>query len=122
MLLIIVTRFSFFVQSHTFSFSLSILHTSFSYVIIFLRHFSQTTISVKISNFLICVYRFELPCPIHEKDNFIENVYIVLSCLIKIVFIFNLVCFEPLSYFRRHYDICNITTLDLPEIMCCNYE
>ena len=24
-----------------------------------------------------------LICPIHEKDNFIENLYIVLSCLIK---------------------------------------
>ena len=31
----------------------------------------------------ICFCSFDLFCPILEKDNFIKNVYIVLSCLIK---------------------------------------
>ena len=43
----------FFVQSHTCSFSLCILHKSSSYIILFLHHFSQATISIEISNFLI---------------------------------------------------------------------
>ena len=40
----------------------------------------QAAVSIKISNLLIC---FDLSCPILEKDNVIENVYIVLSCLNK---------------------------------------
>ena len=43
----------FFVQSHTCSFSLCILHKSSYYIIFFLHHFSQATISIEISNFLI---------------------------------------------------------------------
>ena len=43
----------------------------------------QAAASVKISNLLICFCSFDLACPILEKDNFIENVYIVMSCLIK---------------------------------------
>ena len=39
--------------------------------------------SVNISNLLICFCSFELSCPIFEKDNSIEDLYIVLSCLIK---------------------------------------
>ena len=46
-------------------------------------HFYQVAIAVKISNLLICLCCFELFCAIFEKDNFIENLYIVLSCLIK---------------------------------------
>ena len=44
---------------------------------------SQAAISFKISNLLICFCSFDLSCPILGKDNFIENLYIVLSCLIK---------------------------------------
>ena len=40
-------------------------------------------ISMKISNSLICICSFDLSCPILKKDTFIENVYIVWSCLIK---------------------------------------
>ena len=45
-----------------------------------LINYSTTTIlSIMISYF--CT--FDLSCSILEKDNFIENLYIVLSCLIK---------------------------------------
>ena len=37
---------------------------------------------LKISNLLICFCSFHLSCPILEQDIFIENVYIVLYCLI----------------------------------------
>ena len=43
-------------------------------------HSSQAAVSFKISNFLTCICSFDLSCPILEKDNFIENVYIVLYC------------------------------------------
>ena len=45
--------------------------------------FYQAVIAIKIHNLLICFCSFELSCPIFEKDNFIENFYILLSCLIK---------------------------------------
>ena len=35
------------------------------------------------SNLLIFFCSFDLSCPVLEKDNFIENLYIVLSCVIK---------------------------------------
>ena len=43
----------------------------------------QGAIAIKISNLLICFCSFDLSCSILEKDNCIENLYIVLSCLIK---------------------------------------
>ena len=46
-------------------------------------HFCQAAVSIKISKLLICFCSFDLSCPILEKNNFIKNVYIVLSCLIK---------------------------------------
>ena len=49
----------------------------------FLHHFSQATISFKISNFLICFCSFDLSCPILEKDNFIKRYYIVLLGLLN---------------------------------------
>ena len=55
---------SYFVQSDTCSFFLSILHTSSSYVIIFLYHFSQATVSIKL---LICFCSIEMACPILER-------------------------------------------------------
>ena len=55
----------------------------YCYTISFLCHLSQASVTVKINNLLICFCSFDLFCPILEKDNFIENVYIVLSCLIK---------------------------------------
>ena len=78
--LLLLLLISPFVQYNTSSFSLSILRTSSSYVIIVLRHFSQATISVKISNFLICYCSFYLSCPTLEKHNFIKKLYIVLCC------------------------------------------
>ena len=52
--------------------------------IIFLYHFYQAAIAIKISILLICFCSFDLSCPILEKYIFIKkNVYIVLSCLIK---------------------------------------
>ena len=47
------------------------------------KHYCQAAFSIKISKLLICFCIFDLSCPIHEKDTFIENLYIVLSCLIK---------------------------------------
>ena len=35
------------------------------------------------SNLRICFCNFDLSCRIFQKDTFIENVYVVLSCLIK---------------------------------------
>ena len=68
----------------TCCFSVSILHMSFYYVIINLRNFCQAAVSIKISNLLICYFcSFDLSCPIFETDNFIENLDIVLFCLIK---------------------------------------
>ena len=43
----------------------------------------KATASFKISNLLICLFSFDLSCPILEQDNVIEILYIVLSCLIK---------------------------------------
>ena len=82
-----------FVQSHICSFSLSIQRTSYYYVIVFLRHFYhfyQAAVAIKISHLLICFCSFDLSCPKFEKKNiFIENLYIVLSCLIKIALVFS---------------------------------
>ena len=46
-------------------------------------HFSKAAISIKISILLINFCSFDLFCAILEKDNFIEILYIVLSCPIK---------------------------------------
>ena len=51
-------------------------------------------VAARIRNLHICFCSFELSCPILEKDNFIENVFIALSCLIKQRSFFNLVCFN----------------------------
>ena len=48
-----------------------------------LFNFSHAAISIKISNLPNCFSSSDLSCSIFEKDNFIENLYIVLSCLIK---------------------------------------
>ena len=42
-------------------------------------YFYQAAVAIKISNLLICFCRFDLSCPILEKDIFIENLYTVLS-------------------------------------------
>ena len=68
-----------FVKSLTCSFSLCILHTSYSYVII-LHHFSQPSVSVKVS-VLVCFCSFDLSCSVLEKDNFIKKN--ILYCLVK---------------------------------------
>ena len=49
---------------------------------VILRYFSQAAVSVKISNLLSCFCSFDLSCSILEIDNFMKNLYIVLSCLI----------------------------------------
>ena len=46
-------------------------------------NFSQATVSVKINNFLIFFYSFDLSFSVLENDNSVENVYFVLSSLIK---------------------------------------
>ena len=50
------------------------------YIYMYVYLFYQASVVIKISNLLICF--FDLSCTILLKDNFIENVYIVLSCLI----------------------------------------
>ena len=45
----------------------------------YLCYVCQATMSVKISNLLICFCSFDLSCPILEKHILIENLYIVLS-------------------------------------------
>ena len=46
-------------------------------------HYGKVAVSIKLSNLLICFCSFDLSYPVLEKDDFIKNVYIVLSCLIK---------------------------------------
>ena len=43
-----------------------------------LPHCCHAAVSIKISNLPICFCSFDLSCPLQEKDNFIENLYIVL--------------------------------------------
>ena len=43
-----------------------------------LFNFSHAAMSIKISNLPICFSSSDLSCSIFEKDNFIENLYIVL--------------------------------------------
>ena len=45
-------------------------------------NFCQATVSLKISNLLICFCSFDLSCPVLEKDNCIEYFYNE-NCLIK---------------------------------------
>ena len=59
------------------SLSLSMLRMSSYYVVIFLHHFYQAAVAIKISNLLISFCSFDLSCPILEKDIFIERLYIV---------------------------------------------
>ena len=47
--------------------------------IILFNYSTSTILSIKISYFRICFCTFDLSCSILEKDNFIENVCIVLS-------------------------------------------
>ena len=44
------------------------------------HHYYQAAITIRISNSYFC--SFDLSCPILQKDNNIENLYIVLSRLI----------------------------------------
>ena len=44
-----------------------------------MEEITAIAIAIKISNLLIYFCSFELSCPILEKDNFIEHLYIVLS-------------------------------------------
>ena len=67
-------------------FSLSILYMSSYYVIIFLRHFCQAAISVKISNLFICFCNFDLSCLILEKRLFYKNILYCLVFLSSILF------------------------------------
>ena len=53
------------------------------YIIIFLHHFYLAAVSIKISNLLICFRWFDFSCPVLEKENVIESLYIVLFWFIK---------------------------------------
>ena len=39
----------------------------------------QSAVSFNFSNLLICFCSFQFFCPIFEKDNFINNLYVILS-------------------------------------------
>ena len=82
-----------------------VLRTSSYYVSIFLRHFYKAAVAIKISNLLICFCSFELTCPKLEKYIFIENLYIVLSCLI----ILKSVLYKPCLF--RPTDNVTLTTV-----------
>ena len=69
------------IKSHTCPFSVSILHTSSYYIITFLTHFCQAAGSIKIRNLLICFCILDFSCLILEKDNFIENLFLVAVCV-----------------------------------------
>ena len=71
--------------SNTTSVIKHIYHADIDFmVIILLRNFSYAAVSIKISNIHISFSSFDMSCLILEKDNnFIENLYIVLSCLVK---------------------------------------
>ena len=43
----------------------------------------EAAVTVEISKLLICLCGFDLFCPLRDKNNSIENLYIALSCPIK---------------------------------------
>ena len=43
----------------------------------------QTRKLLKTRNFLICFWCFDRSCSILEQDKFIENLYVILSCVIE---------------------------------------
>ena len=45
--------------------------------------FYQTAITIKKSNLFISFCSFDLSSPILKKEIFIENLYILLTCLVK---------------------------------------
>ena len=51
------------------------------YIYMYVYLFYLAVVAIKISNLVICFRSFELSCAILQKDNFIENMYIILSCL-----------------------------------------
>ena len=55
------------------------------------RYFCQATVSVKISNFLMCFCSFDFSCPIPEKDNVINFFLYCIVLSYYIMFFFNLV-------------------------------
>ena len=79
------------------SFSSFLFFIFYFLFLLFCYFFSQAAVSVKISNLFISFCGFYLSCPILEKDNFIENTNIVLSCLIKLLSFLTLFV---LIYFR----------------------
>ena len=82
-----------------------IIFISIASVIIFLHNFCQAAISVKISNLLICFSCFDLSCFVLKKDNFIKNLYIILSNWIA--FFYNLVCFVSVHVFPMFASTCS---------------
>ena len=66
-----------------------------SYVIIFLHHFYQAAIVIKISNLLICFCSFDLSCPLLEFF-----FYLTFFCCIVLLnsVHFNLVCFAEIVH------------------------
>ena len=55
------------------------VYTRYGSCLIFLHHFYQAAIPVKISNLLICFSSFDLSSPICEKVNCIKKLHIILS-------------------------------------------
>ena len=70
--------------SINFKHAILVKHTSVIWIIHVNRlAVSQAAVSIKISTLLIFFCSFELSCPVLKKDNFIKDLYNVLSCLIK---------------------------------------
>ena len=65
-------------------------YSTFSFASVFFLYFCYP---IKIGNFCISLFSFDLSCSILEKDNFVKIVYTVLSCsvLFFILVSFNLV-------------------------------
>ena len=66
----------------------------------------QAAISNKISNILICFCNFDLSWPILEKLLFIENMYIVLFCLIKFRYFLTLFSFSFIFSLSLSLSLC----------------
>ena len=82
-----LTLLSLFYYTYSFLlFRVSRIHWPVIFFILWPANYyktSQAAVSVNINNFLICFCGFELSFPILKKCNFIENMHIVLFCLIK---------------------------------------
>ena len=83
-----------------------------------IQYIFSIILPLQLSKYFTC--SFDSSCPILEKYIFIDNLYIVLSCLIQIsiAFILNLVCFDVI--FKGYTDdVTQLLTSFPVDGVCC---